>query len=59
MKGKFYTADREAGNFIEAFDTYQEAADAIRTYEEADKAEGIYTPNFYEIEDEEHRTVTP
>lgn len=48
---KYYTADREAGNFIDSFDTYQEAAEAIRAYEEEDRADGTYTEDFYEIKE--------
>lgn len=45
----FYTQDREAGNIIDCFETYEEAIDAISKYEEEDKINGDYTPNFYEI----------
>lgn len=41
--------DREAGNIIEAFTNLKEAKEALVAYEADDKAEGIYTPNFYEI----------
>lgn len=45
---KYITRDREAGNIIEAFETLEEAQQAIKTYEETDKADGTYTPDFYE-----------
>ena len=54
---KFYTADRETGTFIEAFDSYHEAVDAIKRYEESDKEEGTYTEDFYEVEAENHCRV--
>lgn len=41
--------DREAGNIIEAVDTYEEAIKTVEAYEEEDRNNGNYTPNFYEI----------
>lgn len=46
-----YTADREAGNKIEAFNTIEEAKNAIIAYEEEDRHDGTYTPDFYDIVD--------
>lgn len=46
---KYVTRDREAGNIIEYFSTKEEAEQAIEEYEKADKAEGIYEPDFYEV----------
>lgn len=34
---------------IDSFDTYEDASKALKKYEEQDKANGIYTENFYEI----------
>lgn len=48
-----YTADKEAGNKIEAFDTIEEAKKAIIDYEEEDRNDGTYTPDFYDIVDED------
>lgn len=45
----FYTADREAGNIIEGFTTLEEAEKAIAAYEEEDKKDNIYEPDFYDI----------
>lgn len=45
----FVIRDREAGNEIEKFATMQEAEEALKRFEEEDKAEGIYTEDFYEI----------
>ena len=50
---KIYTADREAGNKIEVFSTIEEAIQAIAEYEEADKKDGTYTPDFYDIINED------
>lgn len=49
---KYYTADREAGNRIECFDTKEEAMKAIKRYEQEDRDEGIYVENFYDVEEE-------
>lgn len=46
---KYVTRDREAGNIIDQFNALEEAEAAIRQYEEDDKADGIYTENFYEV----------
>ncbi|MGN0568815.1 MAG: hypothetical protein ACI4JR_09535 [Acutalibacteraceae bacterium] len=47
-----FTADREAGNKIEAFSTIEEAKKAILEYEAEDKRDGTYTPDFYDIVNE-------
>lgn len=44
-----YTADREAGNRIEEVITIDEGKERIREYEEHDKRNGEYTPDFYDI----------
>lgn len=54
---KIYTADRETGTFIEEFSTVEKARKAIESYEEKDKADGIYEENFYDIVDENHCTI--
>ena len=54
---KYYTADKETGTFIEAFDTYAEALDAIDEYEAQDKADGNYEEDFYDVVDEDHCSV--
>ena len=46
---KFIIRDREAGNEIARFDSYEEAVAEVKRYEETDKAEGTYTEDFYEI----------
>ena len=51
--------DREAGNVIGYFNTKDEANAAVVLFEENDKEDGTYTPDFYEIKllevDEETR----
>lgn len=44
----YITIDREAGNFIDAFNTMEEAVAAIKNYEEEDRKNGTFTPDFYE-----------
>jgi len=41
--------DREAGNVIEVFSSFADAQNAILKYENDDKADGNFTPDFYEI----------
>lgn len=45
----YITRDREAGNVIDEFKTLQEAEKALAEYEEQDKKDGTYTPDFYEV----------
>ena len=48
----FIIRDREAGNFICAYSTMEKAIEAVDSFEEEDKADGIYEENFYEIVEE-------
>lgn len=57
MKKLYYTADREAGNIIEWFDTLEEAREAIKEYEKQDQEEGSYTKDFYSILDNEKMLI--
>lgn len=45
----FAVRDREAGNLIDVFNTYQAALMAIELYEAEDKLNGCYEPEFYEV----------
>lgn len=47
----FEIRDRQGGNVIDSFDSLEAAMYALNEYEEADKLEGIYQENFYEIFD--------
>ena len=49
MDAMFIIRDREAGNIIDIFATYEEAMTALAAYEAEDTADGDYTPDFYEI----------
>lgn len=44
--------DREAGNLIHSGLTKSRADELLKQFEELDKKEGTYTPNFYEIVEE-------
>lgn len=48
---RFVIRDSEAGNRIDYFDTFEEAFEMLKQYEEEDKKEETYTENFYEIYD--------
>jgi len=53
--GTYKIQDREAGNVIESGLTLEAANALLVQYEETDKTEGTYSPNFYEVvEDEEN-----
>ena len=47
----FQVRDRQGGNVIDTFDSLEAATYALNEYEEADKLDGIYEENFYEIFD--------
>lgn len=46
---KYILRDKEAGNTIAEFATQEEAELALQEYEEEDKRDGTYEPDFYEI----------
>ncbi len=50
---EIWTADREAGNKIEKFDSIEQALAAIDCYESDDRKEGIYTTDFYDVVDQD------
>lgn len=54
---KYYVRDREAGNIIEQCANLQQAQAFVKQYESDDKKDGIFTPNFYEIIDENHEIM--
>ena len=53
----FIIRDREAGNYIEAVETYEEALERVEEYEEEDKKDGNYTEDFYEIVEAEPQVL--
>lgn len=50
-----YVADRETGTFIELVKSVEAGKELIRQFEERDKADGIYTEDFYTVVDAFHR----
>lgn len=46
---KYIIRDREAGNIIDELQTMEEAERQLKAYEEEDKQNGEYEPDFYEI----------
>ena len=54
---KLYTADKETGTFIEKVNSIEEGKNLILAYEQQDKLENTFEPNFYDIVNEEHETV--
>lgn len=54
---KLYVSDRETGTFIEEVESIDEGLKLIDQYEAIDQEEGNYSPNFYDIVDEEHSSV--
>ena len=49
MEKVYVIRDRECGNIIDDFDTYEEALARLEKYEAEDKKDNIYVPDFYEI----------
>ena len=47
----FEVRDRHGGNVIDSFDSLEAAMYTLNEYEDADKLDGIYEENFYEIFD--------
>lgn len=47
----FEIRDRQGGNVIDSFDSLEAAMYILNEHEEADKIDGIYEENFYEIFD--------
>ena len=54
---KLYTADRETGTFIDTVGSIEEGYKLIRKYEDADKEDGTYERDFYNVVDENHCNV--
>lgn len=46
---KYIIQDREAGNIIDEFKSLEDAQRELENYENQDKRDKCYTPNFYEI----------
>lgn len=48
-KDMYIIRDREGGNTMDEFETYEKAKNKLNEWEAEDKAHGEYTPDFYEI----------
>ena len=55
MNNTYRIQDREAGNIIEVGLSLIEAEKILAGYEAEDKKDGEYTPNFYEIVEQDER----
>ena len=51
-KDMYIIRDREGGNTMDEFETYEEAKNKLNEWEAEDKAHGEYAPDFYEIYEE-------
>lgn len=52
-----YTAARETGDFLEEVNNLNEGLEFIKAYEEEDRRDGTYTPNFYDVVNEDHESL--
>ena len=55
---KIYVSNRETGTFIEEVATIEAGKNLIKEYEADDKKNGIYEPDFYDIVDDEHISLS-
>jgi hypothetical protein len=55
-KAQYYVVDREAGNVIDIFNTYNTAVKEIMKFEKEDKANKEFVKDFYEIEVRDAKT---
>lgn len=46
---RYWVAYEGTKELIDSFDTYEDVSKALKKYEEQNKADGIYTEDFYEI----------
>lgn len=57
MNIAYVIRDREAGNMIDTVSTREEAEALLQAYEDEDRRDGTYSPDFYEIVEREYYTV--
>ena len=55
---KLFVAIKMSGDLLEEVNSYEEGLDLIEEWEEEDRENGLYSPGFYEIEDEECYRMT-
>ena len=54
---KFYTVAKACGDRIHCFDTIEDAMDAVKAYEKEDKKYGDYSPDMYDIQNEDYCSI--
>ena len=54
---KIYTANRETGSFIEEAESIDMAKAMIRFYEDEDKKNDVFEPNYYDVVNENHESL--
>ena len=54
---KIYTANRENGDFIEEAESVNVAKAMIKFYEDEDKRNDVFEPNFYDVVNENHESL--
>ncbi len=54
---RFHVRAAESGDYIDSYDSLIDAAIFYRECENEDKAEGVFTPGFYEIYDSEKEEI--
>lgn len=54
---KIYTANRKTGDLIEEAETIDMAKAMIRFYEDEDKRNDVFEPNFYDVVNENHESL--
>ena len=52
-KIKYVIQDKEAGNIIDKFSSLKDAEKELNEYEQSDKEDGIFEPDFYKIQEVE------
>ncbi|MBQ0099361.1 MAG: hypothetical protein KBS91_02300 [Firmicutes bacterium] len=46
---KYFTVCKQNNQVIDEFNTYEEAVDEIKRYEQEDKNDGVYEEDFYDV----------
>ena len=54
---KIYTANRDTGSFIEEAESVDMAKAMIRFYENEDKRNDVFEPNFYDVVNQNHESL--
>ena len=57
QEGAHYAANKETGSFIEEAESIDMAKAMIRFYEDEDKKNDVFEPNFYDVVNENHESL--